>query len=210
MKKDTRIIIGICMVFLLLAGFLFWKQQKESVRVSQDTVAEFADSTQTEKPTESSSEPVEASDSKECAVYVSGAVRKPGLFRYHGTARVDDAIQAVQGFTKEAAKDSINLARVLNDGEQICVLTKKQMKKGAMAKTASLSANGSSESKQININKASLEELMTLPGIGKAKAEMIITYRTEEGLFAKKEDLMKISGIKEGVYHKIKDLITIT
>jgi competence protein ComEA len=51
---------------------------------------------------------------------------------------------------------------------------------------------------------------MTLPGIGQAKATLIVNYRSEHGLFTKKEDLMKISGIKEGVYNKIKDLITIT
>jgi competence protein ComEA helix-hairpin-helix repeat region len=62
----------------------------------------------------------------------------------------------------------------------------------------------------VNINKASLEELMSLPGIGQAKAQLILDYRTEHGVFAVKEDLMKISGIKDGIYKKIKDLITIT
>lgn len=209
MKKDTRIIFGICIVFIVIAVFLFGKQQKKNVSVSQNTVAELADNFQTELPNHSS-KPIAASSEEECAVYVSGAVKKPCLFRYHGTARVDDAIQAAHGFQKDAAKDSINLARVLNDGEQICVLTKKQARKSTVAKADTASEKSQSDNKQIDINKATLEELMTLPGIGQAKAQMIITYRTEEGSFAKKEDLMKISGIKEGVYHKIKDLITIT
>ena len=61
----------------------------------------------------------------------------------------------------------------------------------------------------MNLNTASREELMTLPGIGEAKADAIIRYRTEVGLFASTEDVMNISGIKEGVFEKLKDLVKI-
>ena len=67
----------------------------------------------------------------------------------------------------------------------------------------------SKKGSKININKASKEELMTLPGVGESKAESIIQYRKEQGTFKKTEDIMEISGIKEGLYEKIKDLITI-
>ena len=62
---------------------------------------------------------------------------------------------------------------------------------------------------KVNINTASVEELMQLPGIGEAKAKMILDYRTQNGAFQKVEDIMKISGIKEGVYNKIKENITV-
>lgn len=207
MKKDTRIIVGICMAFLLIAGFLFVKQQKDtSGAASEAFVSPEAESTK-----EISKRSEKASDVPvECAVYISGAVKKPGLYRYHGTARVYDAIHAVGGFRKNAARDSVNLARILSDGEQICVLTKKQAAKEKASGREAASQKKETENTLVDINKASVEELLTLPGIGQAKAELIIAYRTKEGLFAKKEDLMKISGIKEGVYNKIKDLITIT
>ena len=59
-----------------------------------------------------------------------------------------------------------------------------------------------------DINQATKEELMSLPGIGEAKAALIVNYRTEHGNFSKPEDIMQISGIKEGIYQKIKDYIT--
>lgn len=211
MKKDTRIIVGICMAFLLIAGFLFVKQQKDTSGVASEAFVSLEAESTKESTKEISKRSEKASDVPvECAVYISGAVKKPGLYRYHGTARVYDAIHAVGGFRKNAARDSVNLARMLSDGEQICVLTKKQSAKEKALGRKAASQKKETENTLVDINKASVEELLTLPGIGQAKAELIIAYRTKEGLFAKKEDLMKISGIKEGVYNKIKDLITIT
>lgn len=215
MKKDTRIIIGIYLFFLLIAGFLFVKNQQNSTGISEDFVLtqENESSNHQEEAVQSSNPKEDTSKEeteKELAVYVSGAVKKPGLYRYHGTGRVCDAIEAVGGFSKNADKSSVNLARVLNDGEQICVLTKAQTRKKASQTASESSTDGSVQTDLIDINKASLDELMTLPGIGQAKAGLILNYRSENGLFAKKEDLMKVSGIKEGVYNKIKDLITIT
>ena len=115
------------------------------------------------------------------------------------------------GFQKNADKEAVNLARILTDGEQICILTKKEtarQKKNA-GENSSTPDTKEQDKNLININEASLEELMSLPGIGQAKAALIIDYRTEQGRFSKKEDLMNISGIKEGVYNKIRDLICV-
>lgn len=214
MKKDTRIIMGICLFFLFLAGFLFVKQQKDSAGISKEFVlseenTQDASLQQDSKLSVKQETDTGKKEEQECAVYVSGAVKHPGVYRYYGTARVCDAIEAVGGLLKSADRDSVNLARILNDGEQITVLTKAQAKKKA-AQSVSGTDTGREQTELIDINKASLDELMTLPGIGQAKANLILNYRSENGLFAKKEDLMKISGIKEGVYNKIKDLITIT
>ena len=62
---------------------------------------------------------------------------------------------------------------------------------------------------KVNINQASKEELMTLPGIGEVKADAIIQYRTEQGKFASIEEIKNISGIKDGVFEKMKDKITV-
>lgn len=210
MKKDTRIIVGICLIFLIAAGFVFFKNQSETSKQLSD----FSSVDEEEVALESSEVTAEEkgsladSSSQECAVYISGAVKSPGLYRYHGQARVSDAIESVGGFTKNAATDAINLAQLLNDGEQITVPTKKEAAKAQ--KNTNQNPSERSDSDLININKASLEELMTLPGVGQAKANLILDYRMEHGSFSKKEDIMKISGIKEGVYNKIKDLITIS
>lgn len=215
MKKDTRIIIGICIILLVTAGcFLYKKQSDSSKQIStleavseQDLSASGkGSSSQISQSTSATSSPA----TPECAVYIAGAVKKPGLYRYYGQARISDAIDAVGGFTKNAAKDAVNLAQILQDGEQITVPTKKEYAKSKQKEyQADTGDKNSASSALININTASSEDLMTLPGVGQAKANLIIEYRTQNGSFSSKEDLMKISGIKEGVYNKIKDLITI-
>lgn len=218
MKKDTRIIVGFCLLFFILAGFLFVKQQRESAVVSKESFlaqekeenSAFQEEAKQEKGQEQKTEvQTDRQKEKECAVYVSGAVKHAGLYRYYGTARVCDAVEGAGGFLKNADRASVNLARMLEDGEQIHVLTKAQAKKAKKQALAPDTA-ADSQTKLVNINKATLEELMTLPGIGQAKANLILEYRTEHGGFTAKEDLMKISGIKDGVYNKVKDLITIT
>ena len=93
----------------------------------------------------------------------------------------------------------------MKDGQQITIPSKKQVTK---KETTDVNAAQSSSGK-ININTASVEELKTLSGIGESKANDIISYREEYGSFTSPEDIMKIQGIKEGIYNKIKDKITI-
>lgn len=208
MKKDTHIIIGICIIFLLAAGVLFWWQQNTTSNISQEQILSLEQySSKSEDTLEGNvkSERNIVESKAQCAVYVSGAVKKPGLFHYSGTARVSDAIESAGGFTKKADKNAVNLARILTDGEQILVPSKQ---KTSSRNTSNMAEKGQ-ENHFININRASLDELMTLPGIGEAKAGAIIEYRNQNGAFSKKEELMNISGIKEGVYNKIKSFIVI-
>lgn len=202
MKKETRIIIGICGIFLVLAVVFFVKQQNHvvsGVKFETAASAEPADTSASDKTGE------DADSTKKSAVYVSGAVKKPGLYHYSGTKRVGDAIHAVGGFKKSADKDGINLAQILTDGEHIIVPDTKKKKK-----TETRIQDSSPETDKVNINTATKKQLMTLTGIGEAKADAIIEYRTTNGSFQKIEDLMKISGIKEGIFEKIKALISIS
>ena len=75
--------------------------------------------------------------------------------------------------------------------------------------TAGSQAGGQKEEGKVNLNEASREELMTLPGVGEAKADSILSYREENGGFDSIEEIMEISGIKEGVFEKMKDKITV-
>lgn len=210
MKKDTRKILGISFLILFATGFLLFQHHSDTSEqpVMYQNAQESAQNDRSDNGTEETAD----STDTECAVYIAGAVRNPGLYRYKGQARLNDAIEAVGGFTKNASKESVNLARFLSDGEQITVPTKQEVTKEKSRenrKTAE-KGNSSNASALVNINEASSEELMTLPGVGQAKANLIIEYRTEHGSFEKKEDIMNISGIKEGVYNKVKDLITIS
>ncbi len=132
------------------------------------------------------------------AVYISGAVKKPGVYELDSNSRINDAVIAAGGFRKKADKNSLNLAAYISDGEHIHISAK-----------SSKESESDTEDSAVNINKASKEELMTLPGIGESKANLIIRYRDENNGFDNIEELMNISGIKEGVFSRISELITI-
>lgn len=144
-------------------------------------------------------------DHGECAVYICGAVKKPGVYRFTGDARVCDAVEAAGGFRKKADRAAVNQARPLNDGEQITIPQKGKRSDSGNEQPE----KGGKGDGLVNINQADLAELMTLAGIGEAKAQLIIDYRTENGSFVSIEDIMKISGIKEGIFNRIKDQITV-
>ena len=141
-------------------------------------------------------------------VYVCGAVNAPGVYELKKDARVFEAITLAGGMTAEAAPEAVSQARTVADGEQIYVPTVREVQmQGAGVEdivTGNVDVSG-----KININTAGKEELMTLTGIGEAKAQSILDYREEHGQFGSIEDLMLIEGIKEGVFNKIKEDITI-
>ncbi len=131
-------------------------------------------------------------------VYVCGAVNKEGVYELPNGSRVYEVIEMAEGFREDAATTEINQAEVLADAMKIYIPTIEEL----------LERKSTSKGK-VNINQASEEELMTLPGVGKSKAESIIRYREENGRFQKIEDIMEISGIKEGLFEQIKDLIQV-
>ena len=113
---------------------------------------------------------------------------------------MNELVEAMQ-----RAAESINQAEKMKDGQQITIPSKKQTAKNEGSDSKAVQ----SSSGKININTAGVKELMTLSGIGEAKASDIISYREEHGPFSDISDIMKIQGIKEGIYHKIKNKITI-
>lgn len=135
-------------------------------------------------------------------VYVCGEVLSPGVYELPKESRIVAAIEAAGGFTLDAATEVVNLAKPLEDGMQITIPSTEEAE--AVALFQSRHAEGF-----VNINSASVEELCTLPGIGEAKAETIIRYRKEHGLFQNTEELRKVTGIGENLYLQIKDKIYI-
>ena len=141
-------------------------------------------------------------------VYVCGAVNAPGVYELKKDARVFEAITLAGGMTAEAAPEAVSQSRTVADGEQIYVPTVREVQMQGSGVEDIVTGNADVSGK-VNINTAGKEELMTLTGIGEAKAQSILDYREEHGKFGSIEDLMLIEGIKEGVFNKIKEDITI-
>lgn len=154
------------------------------------------------------------------AVYVTGAVKHPGVCEVPEGARVQAAIDACGGFSEDAATDALNLARVLTDGEQIDVLTLDEQQAQEQAQTqAATSAEGASSgqtqpsasnaSSLVNINTATTDQLDALPGVGPATAEKIVADREANGPFQTIEDLKRVSGIGDKKYADLAGLICV-
>lgn len=141
------------------------------------------------------------------SVYVCGAVVSPGVYELEEGSRIRDAVDAAGGFAGDVDERYINLASLLKDGQQITVYTKDELQSSSEA--VYIIDNNSSDDGKININTAGKEQLMTLPGIGEARAEAIINYREEYGGFSEKEDIKNISGIGDKMYEKLAGLIEV-
>lgn len=143
-------------------------------------------------------------------VYVCGEVVSPGVYELQGGMRICDAVDAAGGFTEEASRDYWNLAEPLTDGQMLYFPTVEEAKERQESAGQEVSsATGTSSDSRININTADAEELQKIPGVGASRAESILAYRRENGNFACIEDIMKVSGIKNALFEKMKDYITI-
>ena len=150
-------------------------------------------------------------------VYVCGAVEKPGVYELEKSSRIVDAVEAAGGFLETADKTYVNLAALLDDGVKLYIPSLQETMESADTSQIETfdkensSSGGSNEnsSSLININLATSEELTALPGIGNATAEKIVSYREIHGSFKSIEDIMNVSGIKDKLFSKIKDHITV-
>ena len=141
-------------------------------------------------------------------VHVVGEVLEPGIYQLESGSRVVDAVFAAGGITKFADQSSVNLAREISDGEQVIIF-----KLGANGESLAMGSAPSSSSgignALISLNRASQIELEALPGVGPALAGRMVDWRTANGGFKKKEDLLNISGIGDKLYAGIKDEVTL-
>lgn len=172
-------------------------------------------------------------DIKYITVDIKGEVKSPGVYKIEEGKRVVDAINASGGLTKKAVTKYINLSKVLKDEDVIIInniseLEKIEDKKNIEEikinnksnisvkesdvitndKSDIVKESDSNKNTIVNINTCTLEELLSINGIGESKAKSIIEYRENVGLFTSKENIMKVSGIGESLYDKIKDYIT--
>lgn len=136
-------------------------------------------------------------------VHITGEVINPGVYKLEQGSRIIDGINAAGGFNDKANKNSLNLAKPIEDGEQIIVPSIEEQKSSESSTSASQN-NG-----KVNINTADLTTLQTLSGVGPATAQKIIDYRTANGKFKSIDDLKKVSGIGEKTFEKFKDKICV-
>ncbi len=169
----------------------------------------------------------EAKEGPTVTIYVCGAVNNPDVYTLSDSLRLIDAVEAAGGFTADACIDMLNLASKISDGQKLYIPTKDEVKKameedpGLYGTVVNITTNdlgrgvtdrqpqADNPADMVNINSADAITLMTLPGIGQAKAEKIIAYRQENGGFSCIEDLMLVAGIKEGLFNKVKDRICV-
>ena len=117
-------------------------------------------------------------------------------------SRAAEALELAGGMTTEADPFYVNLAEIVTDGQKLYFPTASEAEEMEAAGKAA-------EEGLVNINTASAEELCTLPGIGASRAADIVRYREKNGAFQTKEDIMKVSGIKQNAYDKLCDRITV-
>lgn len=156
-----------------------------------------------------------ATDAAAGYVHICGAVRHPGVYPLSEGMRVFEVLELAGGFSDEADEQWLNQAETVSDGQRLYVYTKEETAQleaeGMTAAASSAGLDGQTDvpEQKININTADREVLMTLPGIGEAKADAIISYREDHGGFDSVEEIQNISGIKAAVFSKIKDRITV-
>ena len=139
------------------------------------------------------------------AVYVCGAVAEAGVCFLDTGARLYEAVEAAGGFLEGADRERINLAAKVTDGCRVYIPDRED---GQVPEIVDVCSTGS-QNGMVNINTADKAALMTLPGIGESKAEEIIRFRESIGIFTAPEDIMKVPGIKEKAFEKIRVRITI-
>ncbi|RHU23906.1 hypothetical protein DXD76_13070 [Firmicutes bacterium TM09-10] len=202
-------------------------QNREAESNAEDT-----DQNREAEPSAGSTDRTELSDAsseetKTLVVHICGAVSAPGVYELPAGSRIIDAVEAGGGFLPEAEEACCNLAEEIVDGCQIYIMTKTEScADGQTEKKAGIQTSPDSdmqttdrnvrsnsapalENGLVNLNTADIAALMTLPGIGESRAKAIISYREQHGAFAQIEDIMKISGIKQAAFSKIKDKITV-
>ncbi|NDL66908.1 ComEA family DNA-binding protein [Anaerotalea alkaliphila] len=198
--KRKMALAGAFAVFVLASGLvLFHNQGNLQGRTGFQLELGEREGAETEIHSDAGGEPL-AQES--LYVQVCGAVVKEGVYVLPQGVRVFEAVEAAGGLLPEAAMEGVNQARLLKDGEMIRVPTREEHAR--TVQEAGAAAGG-----LVDINRGDKKALMTLPGIGEAKAAGIIAYREQHGAFARLEDLMLVGGIKETLFKQIESMITL-
>ena len=191
------ILAFVCSLVLIIGGLFYFNKNKteDYSGVSFSNIS---------NETNNKDEKAEKRHDEKIFVDVKGAVKHPGVFETTKDKRVKDLIEEAGGLLDDADTSTLNLSQKVKDQMVIYVL-----KHGEKPKQISDGGSSSSNTDVININTANKERLMKISGVGKTKAEAIISYREKNGDFKKKEDITKVHGIGKATFEKIKDKIEV-
>lgn len=201
----------------------------EQAMQTEEELSDTEETLETEVPADRQQAEAQADNaedlSDEIYVHICGAVVTPGVYKLTAGSRAFEGVEAAGGFREDACEDFINLAGALRDGQRLVIPTVEEAEAArengvyeevwaADTENPAESVDAGNEAStstggQVNINTATESELTGINGIGEGKAAAIVQYRQENGRFASAEDIMKVSGIGEGTYEKIKDSITV-
>ena len=196
-NNKLKLIAAIIIAGLLLIGLQQNSQEKSSVIPVQINAAENAE--------DSISQPEIVKN--EIVVHVAGEVENPGVYTLTEGQRVEDALQKA-GLTDQADADALNRAALLNDGQKIVVpFTDEAHTINQQEISSENSLSTTEQNHKINLNQATITQLMDLPGIGEVKAGAIIQYRQEHGGFQSVEELLQVSGIGRAIYAQVADSV---
>ena len=191
------ILAFVCSLVLIIGGLFYFNQNKteDYSGVSFSNIS---------NETNNKDEKAKDKHDEKIFVDVKGAVKHPGVFETTKDKRVKDLIEEAGGLLDDADTSTLNLSQKVKDQMVIYVL-----KHGEKPKQISDGSTSSTNGDVININTANKEQLMKISGVGKTKAEAIISYREKNGDFKKKEDITKVRGIGKATFEKIKDKIEV-
>lgn len=222
-RKIKYVVLSIVTLVCVVLGIILLNQRDEELilfasedEVLVQSVENEVVQEETQEERESASDPTPET---EIMVYVCGYVNAPGVYKFKAGSRINDAVKSAGGFREEACKEYVNLADYMQDGMKIYIPSVEELE-GTEKENAGISGGSMTENLQgmvgtgnstnlVNINTASRDELMGITGIGGTRADAIIEYRNSGGRFISIEDVMKVRGIKEGLFAKIKDQITV-
>ena len=208
--KEYKIIVICAVLGLALGGFFLLKPTSQTPVKETNLQAEVAavskdSSSEKEVKKEERDEPLEQDL---ITVDVKGAVKSPGIYDLPVGSRVHDAVQKAGGLTEEADSKSLNLAQKVSDEALVYVPTKGE-EAASQQQAASGTTPSTSKEKKVNLNKASLEELKQVKGLGGKRAQDIIDHREANGKFKSVDELKKVSGIGAKTIEKLKDYVTV-
>lgn len=201
--KEYKIIV-ICAIFgMVLGGFFLLKPVAQTPAKESNLQTEVTTVSKDEKEDKNQKEEVVEQDL--ITVDVKGAVKSPGIYDLPVGSRINDAVQKAGGLTDNADSKSINLAQRISDEALVYVPTKEE----ATSQEAHSNASNTKENKKVNLNKASLEELKQVKGLGAKRAQDIIDHRESNGKFKSVDELKKVSGIGAKTIQKLKEYVTV-
>ena len=203
-KRKDKIIMGLIIVIVALFANNYVKNNKDDLLNSEISLLD------TSSDALSPADEDKNVEINEMKVYISGEISKEGVYEFEDGDRLDDLIKKAGGLTENANAKDLNLAMKLEDEMKIYIPSIYEISSDDTADTIPIITSDSKDSSKdkININKASKEELMTLPNIGDKRADSILEYR-ESNKFETIEDIKNVNGIGEKFYQSLKDLITV-